>query len=136
MTGCGSDPLASAIRRHLARKPFVWGESDCCMAVCDVLVSLGLPDPGRAFRTHYDDAAMAQDILDRGGALIAIASAAFSDLGWVEILPRQARRGDVGLVHAPQPALAIFDGEMWCAKTIRGLLRRRSAITAWATGYA
>lgn len=127
--------LQQAVTACMARKPFVWGESDCCLAACDVLVAIGLPDPAQRFRGTYDDAAGAADVLARHGGLVATVTPAFASLGWPEIRPDAAMAGDIGIVMVPTPALAVFDGDRWCVKAQRGMLRARKAAVAWATGY-
>ncbi|MDF1720507.1 MAG: hypothetical protein P1U65_07530 [Minwuia sp.] len=127
--------LQAAIVRHLAQQPFVWGKADCCLAVCDVLVAIGLPDAAAIFRDQYSDAAGAADILARGGGMLATVGRSFATLGWPEIESAAARAGDVGVIKVPTLALAVFDGDRWCVKTQRGVMRHRAATTAWSTGY-
>lgn len=127
--------VQQAVAAHMAEKPFIWGRTDCCLAACDVLVAIGLPDPARRFRGACHDAAGAAEILQARGSLIATVMPEFAALGWFDIRPEQAVVGDVGVVMVPGQALAVFDGDLWCVKTQRGVLRRRTAVAAWATGY-
>lgn len=113
------------IERHMAA-PFVWGVSDCCLAVADVLVGLGHADPAADFRGRYADEVGARAVM--GGTVAEFAARMAARLGWQEIAPRDARDGDVGLVHL---TIAIRAGGWWHAKSLQGWAMLRRAERAW-----
>ncbi|MEO0624075.1 MAG: hypothetical protein AAF183_17890 [Pseudomonadota bacterium] len=106
---------------------FVWGESDCCLAVCDVLVARGYPDPAEGFRGMYGSERGAKALTK--GDLAKWAAELFERMGWPEISADDAQDGDVGLVRG---FAAIRHQGRWVAKTEKGLLTTsRLADRAW-----
>lgn len=103
--------MSAIIERHMLR-PFQWGESDCCLAVCNVLVELGWPDPAARFRGHYDDEAGARALM--AGTTEELAAREFARMGWPPVALHEARDGDVGVSGM---SLAIRCGGLWWAKS-------------------
>lgn len=117
--------LKSLIEREMLR-PFVWGECDCCLAVCNVLRDMDWPDPAAAYRGRYSDEAGAREIM--GGTVLAVAKRETARLGWPEIEPDAAQDGDVGVVRE---SLAIRRGRRWYLKSERGMISTSRADRAW-----
>lgn len=106
--------------------PFVWGESDCCLAACNVWRDLGWPDPAEAYRGRYADEAGARAVM--GGTVEDVARREFARLGWPEIDPAEARDWDAGVIGN---TLAVFWGGWWHAKSEDGAVLKRRARKAW-----
>ncbi|MEO1602249.1 MAG: hypothetical protein AAFU49_17635 [Pseudomonadota bacterium] len=119
--------MADQSIEEIMLRPFVWGESDCCLAVCDVLVARGYPDPAEGFRGVYGSERGARALTK--GDLSAWSSELFERMGWLEIDPGDTQDGDVGLVRS---FAAIRHQGRWVAKTEKGLLTTsRLAFRAW-----
>jgi len=127
--------LLRAVEEHRC-KPFSWGESDCCLFVCDCILAMTGHDPAAPFRGRYRTALGAYRALRRycGGGLGEIAAAC----GYAEVSPSMAQRGDVVLVNAPecQPggkALGICLGVHIATQSAFGLIfePRARALRAW-----
>lgn len=116
------DDLEALIERHMAG-PFIWGESDCCLAVCNVLADMGCGDPGAAYRGLYADAEGAAAF----GSPADIAETICARNRWLEIDPDHAEPGDVGV---RQRTLGV-KARSWCWKSERGLLVGGRAERAW-----
>ena len=101
--------------------PFEWGANDCCLfAAAGVLAMTGV-DCARPWR-GYKSARGARNRVEKAGGVPALAEAACGVMGWPEIGPAFAQRGDlvvletlygpglglVGLngreIHCPGPA--------------------------------
>lgn len=117
-------------------RPFSWGDSDCCLAVCDALLAITGIDPAQSFRGNYKTKRGAYGALKRfaGGGLVETVEKITGDLGWPEIPVLMARRGDVGLVDTDQgEALAICVGPKWAVQGASGLafMSIKSGLRAW-----
>lgn len=121
--------LIDAAVRSRFSQPFVWGRCDCCMAVADVLVAMGRPDPAAPYRGRYHDEAGAAEALRGGVAGMMDREAA--RLGWREISPSAALPGDVGVCKG---VLLIRTETAWAGKGLRGAVILRRAERAWRTG--
>ena len=117
--------LNELIEREMCR-PFVWGESDCCCAVCNILVAMGHDDPMAAHRRGYSDKAHARVVM--AASMLGVAVREAKRLGWPEIDPDRARDGDIGIIDR---TLAIFSGGWWIAKSGGGCILKRKARRAW-----
>lgn len=114
--------IQETINRRMASTPFKWGESDCCMSVCDALVDLGYPDAAAHWRGTYTSKAGADAHVFAAGGITALADNAFKSLGWVNTDQWDFIPGNVGVFTA-HSALVICDGDRWCAKTPNGVIR-------------
>lgn len=74
--------------------PFTWGKNDCCLFTCDWISLMTGIDPAKSLRKKYGDALGAQRILKRRGGVEAVAACECGKLGWSEVLPALAHRGD------------------------------------------
>jgi len=117
--------LSAAIEFEMAR-PFVWGESDCCLAICNVLHQTGHGDPAAGYRGRYSDESGARVVM--AGTTEAVAQREAERLGWPEIGPNGATDGDIGIVGR---SLAIFCSGWWWAKSREGCVLQRRASRAW-----
>lgn len=123
---------------------FEWGKFDCAMSVCDGIQAVAGVDPGAPFRGQYSSEAEAMTLI--GSDLGKFAAGIAQQHGFPEWasgqaeslpLPRFGRRGDVALIQARDPGLALgtidHSGRFaWCASE-RGFIRvpMRFWLRAW-----
>jgi hypothetical protein len=125
--------------RDQARRPMVWGVSDCLLTPADWLVHRGLPDPASRWRGTYDDEVGAEAILSAHGGVVALMRAGLDPTGARELTHgvRQARGGDVAAVRidldsGPVIAGAIRTSRRWAVRAPRGLwFGRAEALAVW-----
>ena len=97
-------------------KPFVWGVSDCCLAVADCLVALGLPDPTKEYRGKYASAAEFFEMAAPKGGFEKVIATGMRECGYIE-----DPDGFVGLVEtALGPTACIKSQGYWWAKSEYG----------------
>lgn len=79
------------------KRPFSWGEFDCCLFAADVIEILTGIDPAVDFRGRYETAAGALRVMKKeGGDIDGLAEKIFPALDiWPLPSPRLARRGDI-----------------------------------------
>lgn len=106
--------------RESAARAFAWGECDCCTWACDWVAQVIGVDPARRWRGACASAIEAARILKEGGGMLALAQAAFADVGLAETddpLP-----GDVGVVLGSDgETMAIRTRIGWAVKTRDGV---------------
>ena len=89
------------------KKPFAWGEHDCCLWAANVVRDLVGVDFAAEYRGRYSDPRGALEQLAAHGGMETIATGALGD----PIPAKMAQRGDVVLVTSEgRPALAICAG--------------------------
>lgn len=116
------------------RRPFIWGQHDCCLWAADVVCAVAGFDPAAAERGRYASEADAQRMLAELGGLRAVGARAGQ-----AIRPLQAGCGDVGLVSwMGRESLAACDGQHWLVPAARGLaaLPLGAALAAWRVIHA
>jgi hypothetical protein len=106
-------------------RTFAWGTFDCALFACDCVKAQTGHDPAAGFRGRYKTQAEAEAL----GSLSQIVSQTAANSGLAEILPAEARRGDLVLVvnGASSQALAVIDfsGMYAVCPGGRGLIRVR-----------
>lgn len=101
--------------------PFVWGEHDCCLFVCNVIQLLTGIDPAKDYRNRYKTKAGATRLLAKAGGLEALAVAVCADMEFVEIGVNFCQRGDLVLMDcAEEQALGICLGANAAFVTLTG----------------
>lgn len=121
--------LAEFIEARRARA-FSWGDSDCCLFVCDAIEAMTGADPGARWRGLYSSEKGARRVLRDNGGVSGIATLV---LGPAVPAPL-AGRGDVVLVDSPSgEALALCIGAVIASQGADGLvfLPLASAKAAW-----
>lgn len=90
--------------RASAQRDFAWGVHDCAMFACDAILAMTGDDPAMRFRGTYDSEEGAREALEGfvGGGLLGAAQVICTQMGYAEINPRFAQRGDVVLSHGGQ----------------------------------
>lgn len=112
------DTLYACLHRWMAQ-PFVWGVSDCSLAVADYLVALGYADPAADLRGQYDNAASCHRLTGWLRDPVAAVRPRFETIGLVPTTEPQ--RGDVGVIRiraegAVTVVTAVCLGENWAVK--------------------
>lgn len=81
-----------------SRKPWRWGENDCCGFVADWAVALTGRDPGEGIRGNYRTKGEADGIVYGYGGITAVGRNCLEPQGWVRTdVPAD---GAIGLVEA------------------------------------
>lgn len=96
-----------------SKRGFVWGENDCCLFVCNVILAMTGTDPAAWFRGKYSSATWATRRLREfaGGGLLEAAHKITHDLDMPEMSWPRAMRGDVAYYDAARlPALGLVTG--------------------------
>lgn len=122
--------IEESIHKRLAQAHFVWGKSDCCLAVCNVLRDIHGLDPAAMFRGRYDCKIGAMRFISEHGGMCGLAEAVCGEFGWREISIRDAMPGDVGASNSER-CLLIFDGVNWVGKSLKGALFGAEPEKAW-----
>lgn len=109
-----------------SRRPWRWGENDCCGFVADWAVELTGRDPGEGIRGNYHSKGEADGVLYGMGGIKDVARNCLEPLGWVRTdVPSD---GAIGLVFAPnednEPKLlpAIRFMGRWVLRARRGMV--------------
>lgn len=124
-----------AFLREVARKPFVWGESDCILTAADWVCEVEGLDPAAKWRGQYDTEDEAEALLTLGGGLVAFVGAALNR----QQVPAP-HQGDVGVVATRGgcgriEVTAICTGSRWAAKTPGGLwVGAAEPVAIWRIG--
>ncbi|MGT2429239.1 DUF6950 family protein [Cupriavidus basilensis] len=114
--------------RH--ERAFSWGESDCCLFVCDAIEAMTGSDPGARWRGLYTTEKGARRVLRDNGGVDGIATMVLGPA----MPPALAGRGDVVLVDTPHGgALALCLGGVVGAQGADGIefMAAGSAKAAW-----
>lgn len=110
--------LEALIDERLHRR-FFYGQHDCCMWACDVVLAVTGRDPVADLRGTYATEEDAAAVMAAGGGLAEMACARFGP----EVPPMAAAAGDVGLLETPEgPALVACAGMTWLAATAFGVV--------------
>ena len=124
-------------RREVA---FEWGRQDCCLFVCDgILTITGLDPAAKLYRGKYRDALGAARLLKKHGGVEALAEKVCTAHGFFELsTPLIAQRGDVLLLDtaAHGPALGLCVGSQIAAAGPLGLTFSPVGVArrAWRVG--
>ncbi|MEE8534768.1 MAG: hypothetical protein V3S45_01910 [Kiloniellales bacterium] len=130
-----AERLFAAVAARRAR-PFKWGENDCALFACDVLLEATGQDFAAPFRGRYKSAVGAARVLKKfaGGGLEETAEAIARDHARPEVPPLKAQRGDMVLVETETgPALGVCLGEAAAVAGQEGtvMVPARSWLRAW-----
>ncbi|MGO4326729.1 hypothetical protein AB4Z48_18035 [Cupriavidus sp. 2TAF22] len=121
--------LAAFIEARQARA-FSWGDSDCCLFVCDAIEAMTGADPGARWRGLYASEKGARRVLRDNSGVTGIATMV---LGAPQP-PALAGRGDVVRIDTPYgEALAVCLGGLIAAQGLNGIefLAASEAKAAW-----
>ncbi len=129
--------------RFLAERrvvPHEWGRQDCCLFVCDgILTTTGIDPAAKLFRGKYRDALGAARLLKKQGGVEAIAVKVCAAHGFAEVPVAMAQRADVVLLDVEdeqRSALGWCDGALSAFPGPDGLVWHKTlnCRRAWAIG--
>lgn len=113
------------------KKPFTWGEHDCCLFAANAIREITGFDYAEELRGSYSTIKEAVVILNKIGGVKKLASSYLSE----EINPMMAQRGDLVLIETDEhgETLAICIGDKCVAPGMTGLqfAKMSTALTAW-----
>lgn len=128
---------ANAFVAKVMKKPFVWGEFDCCLFAADCVQAMTGEDFAADFRGKYTDGPGGYQLLKEfsGGGIVATVEKLAERFEWTDIEPRRAQRGDIVLLPA---ALCggddRFDGALGiCAGTVSLFVTEEAGVRATST---
>ncbi|WP_157779683.1 DUF6950 family protein [Cupriavidus pauculus] len=99
-------------------RAFSWGESDCCLFVCDAIEATTGTDPGLRWRGLYSSEKGARRVLRDNGGVTGLATLILGQ----PVPAAMAGRGDVVLIDTPcGDALALNVGNMIAAQGQNGI---------------
>lgn len=98
-------------------RPFLWGETDCCLFVADCCAAVCGVDPAADYRGRYTTETGAKRVLiKRHGSLDAAFDACFE-----RVEPAMAQRGDICMHETPDGmAMAVRWAGAWWAMSHAG----------------
>ena len=122
--------------RELARRPFIWGVSDCELTLADWVLAVEGWDPAVDLRGTYEDEAGAAAVMAEAGGAVAMISRQLRRRPCADV-----RSGDIGLIEVMGAdgtqivgAICIRPGR-WAAKSLRGVwIGRAGGLTTWRIG--
>lgn len=120
--------------------PFVWGECDCALFLCDWAVFNGWPDPAEHVRFTYHDRSSCQRETRFVTDPVRIMSICAEEVAGMKPT-EDLREGDVAVIKlGPNFHLgAIWAGSMgWASKAEDGIVFHdagKQVLKAWSIGY-
>lgn len=133
-------PLFKEVHRWMGL-PFRWGETDCCMVVCDWVLAVRGFDPAAGLRLTYDSAGECERLTRWFSDPVAAWAARMAPLPRVE----RTVPGDIGILQMdtgngrirPHGALFLGGRGVWAVKGEAGVVafERPAVLAAWGVGY-
>lgn len=100
-----------AVIRAAEKRPFLWGEHDCCLFAADCAEAMTGDNFADGWRRTYDSETGAKKALLRGGGSLEKVLAKYLD----EVPVKMAQRGDIAVVEnaGTRCAGVIYGGAVW-----------------------
>ncbi|NJQ19566.1 hypothetical protein HCO69_07955 [Pantoea sp. LS15] len=100
-----------AVIRAAEKRPFLWGEHDCCLFAADCAEAMTGENFADGWRGTYDSETGAKIALLRGGGSLEKVLAKYLD----EVPVKMAQRGDIAVVEnaGTRCAGVIYGGAVW-----------------------
>lgn len=100
-----------AVIRAAEKRPFLWGEHDCCLFAADCAEAMTGDNFADGWRGTYDSETGAKKPLLRGGGSLEKVLAKYLD----EVPVKMAQRGDIAVVEnaGTRCAGVIYGGAVW-----------------------
>ncbi|HID3971108.1 TPA: DUF6950 family protein [Enterobacter cloacae] len=100
-----------AVIRAAEKRPFLWGEHDCCLFAADCAEAMTGENFADGWRGTYDSETGAKKALLRGGGSLEKVLAKYLD----EVPVKMAQRGDIAVVEnaGTRCAGVIYGGAVW-----------------------
>lgn len=115
-------PDLRAFMRSARRRPFVWGEFDCCLFAADWVALCTGRDPAATWRGTYSTETEARALMDSAGGMS----------GLLDAVLHRSDDPAVGILETPQgEACAIRAGNLWAVLTPGGTGLVRGQATGW-----
>lgn len=100
-----------AVIRAAEKRPFLWGEHDCCLFAADCAEAMTGENFADGWRGTYDSETGAKKALLRGGGTLEKVLGKYLD----EVPVKMAQRGDIAVVEnaGTRCAGVIYGGAVW-----------------------
>ncbi len=118
-----------AVIRAAEKRPFLWGEHDCCLFAADCAEAMTGDNFAEGWRGTYDSETGAKKALLRGGGSLEKVLAKYLD----EVPVKMAQRGDIAIVEnaGTQCAGVIYGGGVWVPGETSLVCLRVKPLSAW-----
>lgn len=118
-----------AVIRAAEKRPFVWGEHDCCLFAADCAEAMTGDNFADGWRGTYDSETGAKKALLRGGGSLEKVLTKYLD----EVPVKMAQRGDIAVVEnaGTRCAGVIYGGAVWVPGEEGLVCLRIKPLSAW-----
>ncbi|MBF2747797.1 hypothetical protein ISN41_06720 [Enterobacter bugandensis] len=118
-----------AVIRAAEKRPFLWGEHDCCLFAADCAKAMTGDNFADGWRGTYDSETGAKKALLRGGGSLEKVLAKCLD----EVPVKMAQRGDIAVVEnaGTRCAGVIYGGAVWVPGETGLVCLRIKPLSAW-----
>ncbi|WNS34752.1 hypothetical protein RQP58_08635 [Enterobacter asburiae] len=118
-----------AVIRAAEKRPFLWGEHDCCLFAADCAEAMTGDNFADGWRGTYDSETGAKKALLRGGGSLENVLAKYLD----EVPVKMAQRGDIAIVEnaGTRCAGVIYGGAVWVPGETGLVCLRIKPLSTW-----
>ncbi|MHA1180967.1 DUF6950 family protein [Enterobacter ludwigii] len=118
-----------AVIRAAEKRPFLWGEHDCCLFAADCAEAMTGDNFANGWRGTYDSETGAKKALLRGGGSLENVLAKYLD----EVPVKLAQRGDIAVVEnsGTRCAGVIYGGAVWVPGEAGLVCLRIKPLSTW-----
>ncbi|BBT44207.1 TPA: hypothetical protein R4T04_004572 [Enterobacter asburiae] len=118
-----------AVIRAAEKRPFLWGEHDCCLFAADCAEAMTGDNFAEGWRWTYDSETGAKKALLRGGGSLEKVLAKYLD----EVPVKMAQRGDIAVVEnaGTRCAGVIYGGAVWVPGETGLVCLRIKPLSTW-----
>ncbi|EQA7348115.1 DUF6950 family protein [Enterobacter hormaechei] len=118
-----------AVMRAAEKRPFLWGEHDCCLFAADCAEAMTGDNFADGWRGTYDSETGAKKALLRGGGSLEKVLAKYLE----EVPVKMAQRGDIAVVEnaGTRCAGVIYGGAVWVPGEEGLVCLRIKPLSAW-----
>ncbi|AWC83134.1 DUF6950 family protein [Enterobacter cloacae] len=118
-----------AVIRAAEKRPFLWGEHDCCLFAADCAEAMTGDNFANGWRGTYDSETGAKKALLRGGGSLENVLAKYLD----EVPVKMAQRGDIAVVEnsGTRCAGVIYGGAVWVPGEAGLVCLRIKPLSTW-----
>ncbi|WP_320709613.1 DUF6950 family protein [Enterobacter asburiae] len=118
-----------AVIRAAEKRPFLWGEHDCCLFAADCAEAMTGDNFADGWRGTYDSETGAKKALLRGGGSLEKVLSKYLD----EVPVKMAQRGDIAVVEnaGTRCAGVIYGGAVWVPGETGLVCLRIKPLSTW-----
>lgn len=118
-----------AVIRAAEKRPFLWGEHDCCLFAADCAEAMTGDNFADGWRGTYDSETGAKKALLRGGGSLENVLAKYLD----EVPVKMVQRGDIAIVEnaGTRCAGVIYGGAVWVPGETGLVCLRIKPLSTW-----